>query len=335
MSTADQLDTETQNLLRTMTADEREAYLEGLQDTDMQEAIVEADSMSEDEMKRALSGKDDPDEKKGDDEKAKQDETAESKKAEDAGGKPEAEAARSDAATGKAQPAAEEAPQTEDKPEPFRPVLRAQVPEQAEEIKRKIEAAQDDLEKKYREGEIDFDEYRAQDRKFNAQLQHIRDAELQARIYADQQAQTAQQEWLWNVKQFMKQAKKSDGIDYESDTKLHKDLDLMVKALASDPDNAEKGADWFLDEAHKRVLALRGIAPKRPAAAADAKIEANTARKPPTAAIPKSIGDIPGGGDDSDTGGGEFAAIDKLTGDAYERALAKMTPEQRNRYLEA
>lgn len=335
-----ELDDDTKALLATMTQDERDAYLEGLDDSDMQGAINEANAMSEKELRAALAGKDDPEAKKPDADGNKEGEQGAAADASAGDAKKEGEASDdgkvADSAAANAEGSSNDAgaaAEADEPVEPFRPVLRAEVPEKADEIKRKIESAQDELEKKFREGEIDFETYKASERKLSGQLQQIRDAELQARIYADQQAQTAQQEWIWNVKQFKRQAKKNDGIDYDSDEKLNKDLDVMIRALASDPDNASKGADYFLEEAHKRVLVLRGIAPKRAAKADDAKAEANAARKPPTESIPKTVGDIPGGGDPSDTGTSEFAALDKLTGEAFERALAKLSAEQRSRYL--
>ena len=44
----------------------------------------------------------------------------------------------------------------------------------------------------------------------------------------------------------------------ESDAAKVRDLDLFVKALASDEANNEKPLVWFFDEAHRRVLALHG-----------------------------------------------------------------------------
>lgn len=298
-----------ESLLATLTAEERAAYLEGLDDPDMQDAIEEASSMSEDEMKAALAGKDEP----------KTDEGTSEKKPEQ-GATTQADDAESTARTA-SQPEAEET---------FRPVLRADLPANIGQIKTQLQQQQDALERQFRDGDIEFDEYKAKDRKLSADLEQIKAAELKAHIYADQEQQRAVQEWQFTVRQFMKQAK-GDGVDYQADQKLNKDLDLMVKALANDPDNEARDQEWFLQEAHKRVLAVRGITPK--GAKADPAAVANAARRPPVASLPKTVGDLPGAGDLDDVAGGEFASIDKLTGEAYERALAKMSDEQRARYL--
>ncbi|MDO6385587.1 hypothetical protein [Uliginosibacterium sp. 31-12] len=303
-----------ESLLATMTKDEREAFLEGLDDPDMQTAIADVANLSDDEVKAALAGKDD----------------AADKNDEDNGGDGSASATAATASDDGAQPASNELPPAEPS-ETFRPVLRAELPANVGQIKSDLQAKQDELERKFRDGEIEFDEYKSQDRAVSNQLEQIRAAELKAHIYADQQQQTATQEWQFQVRQFMKQAKSTDCIDYNADAKLQKDLDFMIKALANDPDNAERDAEFFLAEAHKRVLALRGIAPK--AAKADPAAEANRSRKPPVDSIPKTVGDLPGSSDSDDVGGGEFAHIDKLSGEKYEQALAKLTDEQRARYL--
>ncbi len=289
------------HLLSLMSEDERAALQELQDDDEAMEAIANADSMSEDELKAALAGKDDD--------------------------KPEAEEKESKAE----EPAIQAAPEATEPEETFRPVLRADLPANATQIREQLQAQQDENERKFREGDIDFDAYKSFDRNASAQIKEIEARELQARIYQDSEQQTATQEWHFTVKQFMKSAKASDGIDYAADQTLNSELDMFTKALASDPKNADRDGDWFLNEAHKRVLTLRGITPK--AKQSDIKAEVNASRKPPVASIPKSIGDLPGG--EQDIGQGEFAAVDKLSGDAYERALAKMSPDQRNRYLAA
>jgi hypothetical protein len=290
------------HLLATLTADERAAYEESLNDPEMQNAIEEVESMTDDEMRAALAGKDDD------------------KPAEDA--QSEAPEAEADSIL---QP-------TE---EPFRPVLRANLPENIDQIEANIAKAREDIERKFREGEIDFDEYKNQDKQHAAAQEEVRVRKIQALTYADMETQRVQQEWQWNVSRFIREAKASDGVDYAGSQKLYKDLDLMVKALAVDPDNNSLTQEQYLQEAHKRVLALHGLSPKG-SGKQDARAVANKDRRPPMESIPRTVGDLPGGGDDSDVGvGGEFAAIDKLSGAAYERALAKMPDDQRRRYLES
>ena len=103
------------------------------------------------------------------------------------------------------------------------------------------------------------------------------------------------------------------------------DLDTFVKALANNPANKDQNEAWFLTEAHKRVNALHGaVTPPVPPPPA---VKGQN-RTPP--AVPKSIAGIPGGEGPGDVGS-EFAAVDALTGQAREDAIARMTPAQREK----
>ncbi|GAA6119564.1 hypothetical protein Acidovoranil_16670 [Acidovorax sp. FG27] len=59
-------------------------------------------------------------------------------------------------------------------------------------------------------------------------------------------------------------------VDYTKDTAKQADLDAFVRALAAAPGNESKPSRWFLEEAHKRVVALHVI-PTTKAAPADVK----------------------------------------------------------------
>lgn len=80
-------------------------------------------------------------------------------------------------------------------------------------------------------------------------------------------------------------AKASGQIDYASDIKAQKQFDVMFTAVKADPDNADKTATQLVQEAHKAVLALRGIVPTPARAASTAARDApQTLRGLPNAA---------------------------------------------------
>ena len=56
------------------------------------------------------------------------------------------------------------------------------------------------------------------------------------------------------------------------------------------------------------------------------------ARKPPIDAAPKGLAHVPGGDGPGDVAS-EFADVDNLVGDALDDAIARMTPERRERYM--
>ncbi|NCV26639.1 MAG: hypothetical protein EBW58_10600, partial [Betaproteobacteria bacterium] len=110
-------------------------------------------------------------------------------------------------------------------------------------------------------------------------------------------------------------------------------------------EHAHQSMAWFLTEAHKRVLALHGIATKTPA---DQTTDSDSAakppvkpadrkppdRKPPLDIAPKTLAMIPGGEGPGDVDG-EFADVLALEGLAYEQAIARMSSTERERFLRA
>ena len=56
-------------------------------------------------------------------------------------------------------------------------------------------------------------------------------------------------------------------------------------------------------------------------------------RKPPLDAVPKTLAQVPGSDGPGDVDGNEFSDVDRLTGDAMEAAIAKMSAAQRDRYM--
>jgi hypothetical protein len=53
---------------------------------------------------------------------------------------------------------------------------------------------------------------------------------------------------------------------------------------------------------------------------------------PPADAAPRTLADVPGGDGPGDVGG-EFADVLALDGEAYEHAIARMSPAQRDKFL--
>ena len=145
-------------------------------------------------------------------------------------------------------------------------------------------------------------------------------------------------------------------VDYSKDTKAQKNFDVALRTLQADPDNAALEFGDLVDEAHRVVLALRGGVRKVdatvPAAAASAEpvtapavketkavksatpvapvavaLEKVPDRQPaekapvtlrglPVASTPNSNGDV-------------IEQMSRLSGQAYQDAFAKLSPQQR------
>ena len=190
-------------------------------------------------------------------------------------------------------------------------------------------SARTDLRKKLNDGEIDADEFDAKLTELEDQRDELSRQKTRAEIAAEMQAQAQQNEWSNTINTFIGEAasKPELGIvDYRKDLEKQADLDTFVKALAAVPANVDKPSRWFLEEAHKRVVALHGIpTSKKPAD--------NGKRKADASEVVTNLADVPGGAGDADPVSDRFAELDKLTGPDYERALAKLTAEERHQYM--
>lgn len=182
--------------------------------------------------------------------------------------------------------------------------------------------------KKMMAGEMEPDEYTAIENKYE-------DGKDQAR-----EQQAAKTGWLTEVHNFRVKAAQESGVNYFDDTEKFGSFDSWVQHLANKPENADKSGAWFLAEAHKKVLVEFGIAPQaakpvpNPAqsVADDKKVSSKTVRTPNLSGIPPTLGGLPAAASAESGDGGEFAHLDSLSGLKYEQAIARMTPEQRDRW---
>lgn len=231
---------------------------------------------------------------------------------------------------GKADAVVEDKPavvEPDEKQERFRPQYQAEVPADFAARIDEIKAKTDEIAAKFKAGDMEFDEFQTQTRAIDAERTELVKAQTKAEIAAEMTQQTAQQEWAFLVKSFVKATAKSGGTDYVKDEAKRNDLDGFIKVLATNPANNDKDPEWFLEEAHKRVNALYGTA-----APAVAKEPVKTSRKPNLENLPKTLSGVPGSDGPGDLQD-EFAAIDALSGDKLEAAIAKMTPAQREKFM--
>jgi hypothetical protein len=177
----------------------------------------------------------------------------------------------------------------------------------------------------FKDGELESDDYFAKVGKIADDKAELQRAEDRARFAEEHNAAADSQDFIAEAQAFMAHARKTEGVDYKKgavkvdgkDVRLVDVYDKYVRLLANDPDNAQRPGRWFLQEAHAIVKARFG-------------------GKPKLSSVPKTLGGIPNAQDtETREGEGEFAALDKLTGMELEHALARLTPEQQDRYLRA
>lgn len=151
---------------------------------------------------------------------------------------------------------------------------------------------------------------------------------------ANQQA--ADQSMNDAVVSVLKSAQTAGTIDYKADTKAAKQFDTFLSMLLADPDNAGMTPAQATVQAHKSVLALRGIADKAPttttapAAAPAAAPPAPARRNVPTATLSGLPNAAPTGMEDE-----ALMKFATLEGEDAEDYLASLPPREQDRILRA
>jgi hypothetical protein len=290
------------DVLDTLTPEEREAMQDD--ESDEQEQSKGASETDEDDA-------DDDEEDEGDDGD------------DDAGAPPE---------EGKAAAPKAAEPEPEAAPQPVVPRYEAQLPQDYDDQIKSLKGRDAELRQKFKDGEIDIDERDAGLAELSEQRERLLVARAKAEISQEMTQQTAASQWQSTINAFVAQAAKPEngGIDYRKDAAMANDWDQFVRVLAAKPENADKPMEWFLSEAHKRTMALHGVA-KAPAAPKDPLADAKAKRKPPAASTP-SLAHVPGSDGPGDVGD-EFSDVLALDGLEFEQAIAKMSAPQREKFL--
>ena len=176
-------------------------------------------------------------------------------------------------------------------------------------------------------GDLDIAAYDAEKTAIIEGRADLRSEQRFASFAAEQNEQNQKARWQWEQSRFFEQ----DSSTVYKDPILFAALDASIKALAHQPENANKSSSWFLTQADSAVRKLFGglgapaqapAAPTKPPVSLLQNIPATLAAVP-AAALPET-----GGGD-------EFAKLERLSGMDLERQLARMAPDEVTRYLRA
>lgn len=178
------------------------------------------------------------------------------------------------------------------------------------------------------DGDLSPEDYAAK------QAQYLRDRDT----LRDQKASEAQ--WGTEVHNFQVKAAQDSGINYFTDTEKAESLDAWVKHLAGNPKNADKSGEWFMAEAHKKVMVEFGVAAQpapaseKPAktVAAEKKVAQKTARTPNLSNIPPTLSGLPAAAPAASGDEGEFDHLSRMSGAEFEKAIAGMSAAQRARF---
>lgn len=218
------------------------------------------------------------------------------------------------------------------------PIYKAEAPGDAAAQLKDLAAERKAIRKQYEEGELDEDAFEAKldelDQKRDAINRSVMKAEISAEMTQQQLVKSYRETvdgWLADIKR--------GGFDYKSpeNAQAAAYLDARVKALAAaDPDAPQNPEGWraILEEAHMLAARKFGIKAKeaQPAKDSAGKPRKTGERAPDLSGIPPTIGRGPAAAAASGAGD-EFGHLESLSGIALEKAIAKLSPEQLDRYL--
>lgn len=181
------------------------------------------------------------------------------------------------------------------------------------------------LMKKLMDAEIDADEFAAEDARISDALEDLTAQRIRAETLQEANAQSQATYQQREIQRLI--AKTKAEVDYTTDTKAQRQFDAALQAIGQDPDNAGRDYGELIGEAHKVVLALRGIVSKGQVVEQAIKSRIPEGKPPvtlrniPTAATPNANGNM-------------LDQIGRLTGQAYQEAYAKLSPTQRRALLD-
>ena len=216
------------------------------------------------------------------------------------------------------------------KQEQFIPKYEAQstddLSEKYEELNTAYSTLSEKIAAQHESGEISFKDYTKKQNELTIQYYNERSnldaAKFEASVFEKQNAQAAEQAWKHEQEVFLSSNPSfKDEIVYDA-------LAGTLTRLYSDPAYENKTQSELLHIAADKVGAKFNIdmQSKKPPA-----LKSVPARQ--AVELPTTLANVPPAASNVEVG--EFDNIDKLKGEAYEKALSKLTQEQRARYMAA
>lgn len=210
-----------------------------------------------------------------------------------------------------------------------------------------LETGFSELERKFEEGDLTRAEYAAANRKLMREQSELDRQEVRAEAARDAYQAQVSAVWKAAFDKYVAWASSPEGggLKYGTEQQPNEHLRAMLGAeadkIAMANPNLSPAAVWRkADAAVRENLGLPAPAEAKPAASADsaakakvAKAEKAKARTQDKTQVPKSLGGVTGEAAESDVSGNEFAYLDKLKGEAYEAAFAKLSPAKREAYM--
>ncbi|QGM97705.1 hypothetical protein [Methylocystis parvus] len=189
------------------------------------------------------------------------------------------------------------------------PILNVRAPENASAVLDRVSQFENDVERRFYDGEITSHEYRDGLRQAAEAREEVRWSQRKADLAREMDEQAKEAAWFREVDRFLS----TTGAAVAKNDMTKTAFDQYVKEVTADPTNQHLSDRAQLEKAHKLFVADFGPAFGTPAA-----------HQPS------------GEGERGDLGGGKFATLDRLAESdpmGYERALAKMSDAEQAEYL--
>lgn len=198
---------------------------------------------------------------------------------------------------------------------------QAEIPADHKDKRAELVKAKADAMRKLLNGEVDADEFAAEDARISGELEELAAARIRAETLQDANRQASVLYQQQALKRLVTKVK--GDVDYAADESARKQFDTALKVLAADGD----GRDFaeLIDEAHAIVSARRGIATAKAPQAAPAT-------RKPDGTPPVTLRGIPSAS--TPNTGSAVDQLARLKGPAYEAAYARLTPAQKASLLD-
>ena len=205
------------------------------------------------------------------------------------------------------------------------PLFKAELPADIEAKRTALDTQEDDLVKKFDEGDITFAEYNKELRSLNRERADLDRAELKAELAQEAQQSQVEQTWQTTANTFVAE----HPLISKNETTWSSFDAIVRRVTAETMQKGEQPSRRDLEKAYKQWTEDLGIA--------DAGIQKSQPKQKKQNIVPPNLGKVPAA-TANDTDDGKFAHLDRLAESdplACEAALAKMSDAQRDEYMQA
>jgi len=205
------------------------------------------------------------------------------------------------------------------------PLFKAELPADIEAKRTALDSQEDDLVKKFDEGDITFAEYNKELRSLNRDRADLDRAELKAELAQEAQQSQVEQTWQTTANTFVAE----HPLISKNETTWSSFDAIVRRVTAETMQKGEQPGRRDLEKAYKQWTEDLGIS--------DAGTQKPQPKQKKQNIVPPNLGKVPAA-TANDTDDGKFAHLDRLAESdplAFEAALAKMSDAQRDEYMQA